>query len=555
MKRSLLLPALGLVSSLAACHSRPLTHQDAAEGDGSDGAGGREASREDSGDVGEIGVGSGGTDAGVDAASDADASSGDAEVGRSPDCPPSWLVLTSDPCKPGTICDYRAPGAYPTCFDRIECQGNKTWNQTRSSKNCEKPTNDPSCPARFTALPEDSDCAPGIGTCFYDEGQCGCLACSIGGPAVQGSWDCQAWNAGGKGCPAEPPLAGDLCATPDVGCGYDGYGGSSQLGAGYACIDGVWQVLRSPMGISAIPRCPQTMTCGFTTAPGAPDAAVLGLPAEQYATAAALGEYDALIGRFLRGDATVYSGNFSASVLERASDSDAYRPGGGFREGAALAALDVRATAPFDWWPPIATPPAGSRTAVLVVHALDAKADLLFAQRSDDTPGTTWFSSVGTDSSAFPGPNRLITSCASCLPPLTPPAGGILINGGNGAQVMGTGMVPGDGGFVQVQLLTSLQGQLGRVDPCALRWTQLAQLATTTGPDEVAADPGLRGYVDSGDELVKHIVNKYIDRVLTRATCGTMTSYTLDLWVKKADLGAHGVRNYTVTSTQMVCGA
>ena len=41
----------------------------------------------------------------------------------------------------------------------------------------------------------------------------------------------------------------------------------------------------------------------------------------------------------------------------------------------------------------------------------------------------------------------------------------------------------------------------------------------------------------------------------TRGTCGTMTSYTIDLWVKKTDLGAHGVRNFTVTSTQMVCGA
>jgi hypothetical protein len=34
-----------------------------------------------------------------------------------------------------------------------------------------------------------------------------------------------------------------------------------------------------------------------------------------------------------------------------------------------------------------------------------------------------------------------------------------------------------------------------------------------------------------------------------------MTSYTIDLWVRQADLGAHGVRNFKVTSTQMICGA
>ena len=86
-----------------------------------------------------------------------------------------------------------------------------------------------------------------------------------------------------------------------------------------------------------------------------------------------------------------------------------------------------------------------------------------------------------------------------------------------------------DGGLVAVSVLTDFQGQLGRVDPCALRWKQLATLATTTVPAELAADPGLHGFADSGDEMVKHIISSFTDRVITRGTCGTQTSYTIDL--------------------------
>jgi hypothetical protein len=460
-------------------------------------------------------------------------------------------MITSAPCKPGFICDYRAPGAYPACFDRLECIANGNWNLTRSSQGCQKPLGDPSCPTTFAARALGSDCDPaGKGACFYDEGTCGCVACSIGGPPTQGEWVCQGWDAGGPGCPSEPPLAGDACATPDIGCAYGQFGSDVGLGDGYSCIDGFWTILPSVQGSFAIPRCPQTMTCGFTTAPVAPDPAVPGAPAEQAAPAAALAEYDALIGRFLRGDATVYSGDFDVSTLERGQG--AFVPSGGFKSGGALASLDVRSTVPDDWWPPLATPPTDSRTAVLVVHSLIVPLDFVLAQRSDDAPGTTWLSGVRADSPTAPGPNPLIISCAGCLPSLTPSPDGLLING---ATVMGMAMVPSDGGFAEVQLRSSFDAQLDRVDPCALRWRQLATLATTTGPDELAADPGLRGFVDSGDEMVKHIVSSYTDRTITRGTCGTMTSYTIDLWVKKADLGAHGVRNYNVTSAQMICGA
>ena len=331
----------------------------------------------------------------------------------------------------------------------------------------------------------------------------------------------------------------------DVGCGYP-------FGDGYACIDGVWQVLQTPMGLAPIPRCPQTLTCGFTAAPAAPAAALAGAPAEQGATASALAQYDALIGRYLRGDVTVYSGRFGARALAPAGQAASVTPAG-FQEDSALASLEVHPTVAWDWSPPLATPAADSRTAVLVAHSLVAPLDFVLAQRSDDARGTTWFSGVGADSATVPQANYLVGSCKGCVASLTPAPTGILIDGV--AAMHDVMVAAADGGLVAVSVLTDFQGQLGQVDPCALRWKQLATLATTTGPDELAADPGLGGFTDSGDEMVKHIVSSVTDRVITRGTCGTETTYTIDLWVKKADLGARGVRNFTVTSTLMICGA
>jgi hypothetical protein len=457
-------------------------------------------------------------------------------------------VLTSDPCQPGTICDYRAPGAYPTCFDRIECQVDTTWHQTRTSQNCGKPTNDPACPATIDGLAAGTDCGGSGRTCYYDEGWCGCNACSIGGMLpVNGDWECSRWGAGAAGCPADPPLAGTNCTTPDLGCGYDGLG----LGDGVSCIDGVWKVLPSPEGLFLPASCPQTLTCGFTTAPAAPAPAAAGATAEQGATAAALARYDALIGRFLRGDVTVYSGDFGAfaSELNPASPNPTLNE---FQAGAALALLDIRPTVLADWSPTLASPAVGSMTAVLVAHSMATPLYAVVAQRSDDTPGTTWLSGVRSDSPTAPQANQLVGSCMSCVPALSPAPEEILIDQ---ARAVRTVTASSDGGSVQVQLNDVVQGQLARVRPCSLRWKQLVTLDTTTGPNEVALDPGLGGFVDSGDEMVEHITSYFLDQVITNGTCGLMTGYTIDLWVKKADLGAHGVRNFTATSTQMVCGA
>ena len=172
------------------------------------------------------------------------------------------------------------------------------------------------------------------------------------------------------------------------------------------------------MGIAAIPRCPQTMTCGFTTAPAAPAAVPAGAPAEQVATAATLAQYDALIGRFLRGDVTVYSGSFGARAIAPAGQAASVTPAG-FQDDSALASLEVRPDGRVGRSPPLTAPAADSRTAVLVAHSLVAPLDFVLAQRSDDTAGTTWFSGIGPDSATVPQDNYLVGSCKGCLASLT----------------------------------------------------------------------------------------------------------------------------------------
>jgi len=558
MKRAPLFSVLGLVSSLAACHSHPLHVHDAGA-DALDGAGGRAPGGTSGGAAGTEGGAAGVVVVLADASGDADASSSDANadvsLGRDPQCPDNPQNLKTASCTPGFTCDYRAPGAYPTCIDRLQCvNANGGWSVVLSSFNCHKPTNDPACPATFGAVAQGSDCDNWrIGTCSYDEGSCGCEPCSIGGGlTTQGDWECRRWTDVPPGCPSLPPLAGDRCASTDVGCSYASFGPGLSLGDDYACLDGVWKVLQSPMGLIATPQCPQTLTCGFTTAPAAPATVPLSAPAEQVATAVTLAQYDALIGRYLRGDVTVYSGRFGARAIAPGGQAASVAPAG-FQDDSALVSLEARPTVAWDWSPPLATPTADSQTAVLVAHSLVAPFDFILAQRSDDTAGTTWFSGIGADSATLPQDNYLVGSCKGCVPSLTPAPAGILIDGVNAMHdVM---VVASDGGLVAVSVLTEFQAQLGRVQPCSLRWKQLASLATTTGPAEVAADPGLHGFADSGDEMVKHINSSFIDRVITRGTCGTQTNYTIDLWVKKADLGAHGVRNFSVMSTLMICGA
>ena len=202
MKRSLVFSVLGLVLSMAACHSRALVVRDAAvDAVGDCGAGGKAGAA-----AGTDGAAAG-AGAVADASSDADASasdaSPDASLGRDPQCPDSPQNLKTLACTPGFTCDYRAPGAYPTCIDRLQCvNANGGWSMVRSSQNCQKPTNDPSCPATFSALAQGTDCDDWrIGTCTYDEGPAGVPLARFGGLPTQGDWECQRWGRGRAGLP------------------------------------------------------------------------------------------------------------------------------------------------------------------------------------------------------------------------------------------------------------------------------------------------------------------------------------------------------------------
>jgi hypothetical protein len=465
-------------------------------------------------------------------------------------CPDS-ADFAPAPCQPGLICDYRKPGALPTCVTRLECAGapgKGSWSMTNLEGSCTA-MNGASCPATFATTAEGSDCTPSQeSTCTYDEGVCRCESCSLGaGPSARGVWTCRPWASGGQDCPSESPLAGTACGMPDQFCGYGGFC-SIPVGYNYHCVNGYWQPVQTPLGTCAFPLCPEAKTCGFSTAPAVPAAAAPGASAEAQATAIELAKYDALIGRFLRGDVKVYTGTVGAmTTVADTGGPTPHTATNNIADGPALAMLDVRPTAAYDWTPSLyPAPPAGSQTAVLVVHHLPTHSFLVFGQRQDLDPDVTWSGVIRRDSAE----NALTRSCMGCVPRFASGPSSLSFD-----RALTTGKefaTAANGAQMSVDVFTGAQASLDALAPCTLRWPDLATLNTSTGPAEISDDPGLGRFMDGGDEMVRHDGGA-LGGPTMRGTCADQTLYTIDLWVKKADLAAHGVRNFQVVDVVTTC--
>jgi hypothetical protein len=504
--------------------------------------------------------GAAGVDGGAGAA-DAETNDGaDGEAGpfRQPGCPDSPTTATG-PCPVGLVCEYRDAGARPTCLTRLTCNGTGAqgnWNTT-SDLDCGGEVNATTCPATFSSVPEGGECLlENVRTCTYDEGRCACVACSVGaGPLiVEGMWACREWasqsQSQSQSCPAESPLAGTACGPSEQFCTYDG---APSVGGNYQCKNGYWAPIQSPLGIFVPPVCPAAMSCGFTTAPTAPADAAPGAAVETRASAAALAKYDALVGRFLRGDVKVYKGTLSALSITPVGDNvtPPFTTQAQILGGAAIALLDVRPTNDRDWYPSIAPAAAGSQTAVLVMHGIASRQYVVYGQVLDRDPDVTWTGIVRLDNPmvGYIG-DQFIYSCKGCAPALAAKPDSLTLDHVT-TRLTGTRTV--NGMPMDIQIITSANAELGAVAPCTLRWKDLARLNTAIGPDEEAAELGLLGFVDAGDEMVLHDKQSFVDGPLMRGVCAPQTNYSIDLWVKKADLAAHGVRNFMVTSIGMVC--
>jgi hypothetical protein len=174
-----------------------------------------------------------------------------------PSCP---FALPKDgaPCPAPMVCEY--PGTDPggACRPTATCArvttGDTRWSVKPPAAGCG--THSSPCPATFTSLPAGAACpaASGSLTCDYDKGRCGCVSCAGPGNVPAIAWSCRAWASGADaGCPAEAPLAGSPCGTPDQFCFYGGCG-SISIGSNLQCTDGTWQP-RGFAGTCALRSC------------------------------------------------------------------------------------------------------------------------------------------------------------------------------------------------------------------------------------------------------------------------------------------------------------
>jgi hypothetical protein len=293
-------------------------------------------------------------------------------------------------------------------------------------------------------------------------------------------------------------------------------------------------------------------TCSFSNAPPPPASGPVN-SAQDFATVTELAKYDSLIGRFLRGDVTVYRGTVSAQGTQALNDSaPIYSIQTSIPDGAALAMLDIRATYGGDWYPSKVTVPSGSQTAALVVHSLPSRLYLAYGQDTEE-PGLTWGDYIEPDDpAAGVTDNVLDRSCSGCAPSFWTRPGTIAFDGlvtSGSVQVFNP-----PGMYTDVPVSTTSSVHLTAAAPCSVGWSDLAILDTATGPNEFSADLGLRHFQPQGGLYVAHDSGSYVPVPPTNGVCVPATLYSVELWVDPSDLSKHGVRNFVITMVTMVCG-
>lgn len=334
---------------------------------------------------------------------------------------------------------------------------------------------------------------------------------------------------GGSSSGAASGTGGRLGAT-------GGSAGSSQGGSGGSNVGGSGGRTANDAG-----------ACAFSTAPPAPPNVDSSAPQQEQANAAGLRTLDFLIGRFLRGEVTVYQGtatahdNWSALVNSIVSGP---RPDGVIPQGPALALLQVRPATERDWdpWNPNAT----GTTATLVVHGLPPDQHVIFRQHSVE-PGIT---EVGLLSGVATTVN-MVASCSGCVPDLAGKPATIAFSD---ATATGPTRVfigyAGDGGhYEDLTAKVTASVDLETLPPCALTFEDLAVLNSATGPNEVGLT--LRAFKQSGNEMVYATGGSFT--VGGTPMCPLVQSYTMELYVDLDDLGHYGTRNFVAGTPSVQC--
>ncbi|HXK20569.1 MAG TPA: hypothetical protein VNG33_22315 [Polyangiaceae bacterium] len=287
--------------------------------------------------------------------------------------------------------------------------------------------------------------------------------------------------------------------------------------------------------------------CSFSTAPAAPADADPSASAEAKANAAGLRTLDFVIGRYLRGEASVYSGTAKAQDNRSAlvnTEVAGPRPDSVIAEGPALALLQVRPAADRDWEPQ--NPNPTGTTATLVIHGLPPDQHFILRQRSAD-PGLTEVSLLSPVSTTA----AMATSCSDCAPDLMGKPQKVALTDltATGHVMVFMGVAAQGGHDVDVTAQVTASADLALLSPCALTFDDLAIVETATGPNEI--DNTLQAFKKSGHEMTYMTGGSF--NVGGTAMCPLVQPYKIELYVDLDDLSHYGTRNYVAGTAAVAC--
>lgn len=174
----------------------------------------------------------GATQTPLDTQSNPDASSGG--DGASGPCPAS-APASNGACSGTIACEY---GSDPdvSCDTVATCTSGEWFVRPASGTPCGTSL-DPSCPATYAGISQQSTCSSAGAQCSYPEARCSCQThCGMVG-RPEAFWCCPDAPAGTPGCPSPRPRLGSACSSDAAVCDYGGCSGNVTL----KCTAGTWQ--------------------------------------------------------------------------------------------------------------------------------------------------------------------------------------------------------------------------------------------------------------------------------------------------------------------------
>jgi hypothetical protein len=333
--------------------------------------------------------------------------------------------------------------------------------------------------------------------------------------------------AGGSG-----GTAGHFTATGGGGAIPDG----SLAPGGIGGIDAMLQ----PAGSGGQAGHGPAAACSFTVAPPAPAAVADSAPLDLQGQAQLMSRLDALVGRFLRGDAAVYRGRMNAH--DNAGEVFNGEVDGVIPDGPALASLVEAPLDESDFY--LLDASTTGIGAFLSLHGVGTGLNVCLEQAAA-APDVTNASFIAPDAE---DPNSLRNTCDACAPSLW-----------HQPSTMAFGEVDASGSYNGKASHVSVGADLERAAPCSLSFDDLVTMSGSALPNDVGFN--LHDFSRSGHEMVQHMTG-YVATPDANPTfggggadggCFIENYFDADLYINLDDLSDYGVRNLTFKAPEEFC--